>query len=547
MPTGGELIVQCLKAQGADRIFCVPGESYLAVLDALADGAIETVVARHEGGASIMAEADGKMTGRPGICMVTRGPGVTNALAGVHIAQQDSTPMILFVGQVTRGERGRGGFQEVDYRRAFGDFVKWSDEIDDPARIPEIVSRAYHVAMSGRPGPVILALPEDMLRESADVAPGPRVEVAEPAPLPASVAAFGEMLAEAERPMVVAGGSRWTPEAAAELRAFSERWDLPVAVQFRRAQLFDQQHPNFAGDVGLGINPALKARLAESDLLILLGGRFSEIPSQGFTLLDIPAPKQRVVHVHPGPEELGRVYAPALPVNATPGAFLGAVRELNAPERAAWAGSAAAAHADFLGWTEELPETPGALAMDHVIRTMRHHLPPEAVVTNGAGNYAIWVNRFWRFRQFGTQLAPVSGSMGYGLPAAVAAKLRDPSRPVICLAGDGCFQMTMNEFGTAAQLGLGVVVLVCDNGMYGTIRMHQEREYPGRVSATGIVNPDYAAMASAYGAYAAEVPDNTAFTTLFPQALEAAAEGRPALLHLKLDPRVIAPGRLIEA
>lgn len=545
MPTGGKLIVDCLKAQGTERIFCVPGESYLAVLDALADGAIETVVARHEGGAAMMAEADGKMTGRPGIAMVTRGPGVTNALAGVHIAAQDSTPMILFVGQVTRGERGRDGFQEVDYRRAFAGIAKWSDEIDDPARIPEIVSRAFHVAMSGRPGPVILALPEDMLREEAEVRPGPRVEVASPAPPPRAVTAFARMLEAAEQPFLVAGGSRWTREARSALQDFAERWDLPVGVQFRRQQLFDPLHSNFAGDVGLGINPRLRERIAASDLLIVLGGRFSEIPSQGFSLLDIPAPKQKLVHVHPGPEELGRVYTPALAVNATPGAFLDEVSGLNAPDACRWAGDAADAHRDWEEWTEELPETPGALAMDHVMRKLRAELPPETVVCNGAGNYAIWINRFWRFRQFGTQLAPVSGSMGYGMPAAVAAKCRHKDREVVCFAGDGCWQMSMNEFGTAAQNGLGIVVIVCDNGMYGTIRMHQERDYPGRVSATRIVNPDYAAIARAYGAFGEQVTENAAFADAFAAARAAAAEGRPALLHLKLDPAVIAPGRAI--
>jgi acetolactate synthase-1/2/3 large subunit len=547
--TGGRLVVDCLKAQGVDRVFCVPGESYLQVLDALADGGIDVVVARQEGGAAMMAEADGKMTGRPGVCMVTRGPGATNAAAGVHVAKQDSTPMVLLVGQIGRRMRGREAFQEVDYRQTFGDLAKWVEQIDHADRIPEVMSHAWSVAMSGRPGPVVLALPEDMLSETAAVGPGPRVEVAEPAPDPAAIARLGEMLAAAERPFLVLGGSRWTAAACADAARFAQAWDLPVGASFRRQGLFDAGHPNYAGDVGLGINPALKARLEASDLLILLGARFSENPSQNFTLLGMPDPGRALVHVHPGAEELGRIYAPALPICATPGAFLRAALGLKGGADAGGAsagggresgGRAAAAHADYLAWSEPFAREVDGVDMGRVMAHLRAVLPADAVIANGAGNYAIWAHRFHRYG-VGTQLAPTSGSMGYGLPAAVAGKLRNPAREVICLAGDGCFQMTMQEMGTAAQAGAAFVTLVCDNASYGTIRMHQDRRYPGRVSATDLRNPDFAAVARAYGAFAARVERFEGFADALAEARAAAAAGRPALLHLKTDLRAITP------
>lgn len=541
MKTGGQLIVACLEAQGVDRVFCVPGESYLAVLDALYDSPIATVVARHEGGAAMMAETDGKITGRPGICFVTRGPGAANAAAGVHVAKQDSTPMILFVGQIARRIRGREAFQELDYRQTFAALAKWVDEIDYADRIPEVINHAYHVAMSGRPGPVVLALPEDMLGESADVIPGPRVGAAEPAPTAKAIARLGEMLAAAERPFLILGGSRWDKGAAAEAQRFAERWDLPVGCSFRRQQLFDHLHPNYAGDVGLGINPALRTRIRDSDLVILLGARFSENPSQGFTLLEIPQPKQALAHVHPGAEELGRIYTPALAINATPGAFLEAARAL---EPVAPTGRAKASHAAYRGWTDGLPATPGAVQMGAVMAHLRETLPANAIMTNGAGNYAIWLHRFWRFREFGSQLAPTSGSMGYGLPAAIAAKLRQPDREVVCFAGDGCFQMTGQEFGTAVQFGANVIVLVIDNGMFGTIRMHQERRYPRRVSATELLNPDFAALARCYGGHGETVAATADFAPAFDRARTC---GKPAIVHLRIDPEAIAPTTTIAA
>lgn len=542
--SAGDLLVECLKAQNVERVFCVPGESYLAVLDGLYGSGIETVVARHEGGASMMAEADGKMTGRPGVCMVTRGPGATNAASGIHIAWQDSTPMVLFVGQIGREMRGREAFQEMDYRAVFGSVAKWVEEIDIAERIPEIVSHAWHVAMSGRPGPVVLALPEDMLRDAVSTIAGPKVEVASPAPSTDVMERFCDKLARAKRPLIVAGGSRWDADSVEMLEQVSERWGLPVAVSFRRQQVFDANHPNYAGDVGLGINPALRERVSQSDCLMLLGCRFSENPSQGFTLLDIPGKGDRLVHIHPGPEELGRIYAPGIAINATPATFLASLLGLQEDAVSAnWQEDATQAHAQYCEWTDNPPDGVGAVTMSHVISTIRDKLPKNAILCNGAGNYAIWLHRFYRYR-WGTQLAPTSGSMGYGMPAGVAAAKRNPDKPVVVLAGDGCFQMTMQEFGVAAEHGLNVKVIVCDNGIYGTIRMHQEREYPGRVSGTRMKNPDFAAWAASYGVGAWTVDKNEGFASVLATALDLPG---PCLIHLKLDARDIAPGRTIDA
>ncbi len=535
MTDGGQLLVDCLEVQGVERLFCVPGESYLAVLNALHDSSIETVICRQEGGAAMMAEADGKLTGRPGIAFVTRGPGATNAASGVHVAQQDSTPMILFVGQVGRDMVGRDAFQEVDYRRFYGTMAKWVDEIHHADRIPEIVSHAFHVAMSGRPGPVVLALPEDMLRDAAYAVPGPRVAVAEPAPAPADLARLESMLNIAERPFVIVGGSRWSEDAVDSLRAFAESWDLPVGCSFRRQMLFDHEHGHYAGDVGLGINPALLARIRDADLLLLIGARFSENPSQGFSVLGMPDPGKALVHVHPGAEELGRIYCPTLAINATPGAFLAMA------SRGPGGGArGAAAHADYLAWSDSPPRTPGDVQMGEIVTWLRGHLDDDAIITNGAGNYCTWIHRFHRFRRFGTQVAPTSGSMGYGLPAAIAARLRHPHRAVVCFAGDGCFQMTGQEFAAAVQYGAAIIVIVVDNGMYGTIRMHQEREYPGRVSATGLRNPDFAQLARAYGGHGESVTTTDQFAAAFERAVASAL---PAIIHVAIDPEAITPGR----
>ncbi len=540
MKTGGQLIVECLEAQGVDRVFCVPGESYLAVLDALHDSDIDTVVAKQEGGAAMMAEADGKLTGRPGICMVTRGPGATNAASGIHVAKQDSVPMIMFVGQIGRRMKGREAFQEVDYRQTFGDLAKWVEEIDHADRIPEVISHAYHVAMSGRPGPVVIALPEDMLRDEVDVEAAPYIEVADPAPTEEAIAGVADLLKEAKNPFLLLGGTRWTEEDVANVHEFAENWGLPVGCSFRRQQLFNHEHPNYAGDVGLGINPALKARLENSDLVILLGARFSENPSQGFSSFDIPVPKQNIVQVHSGAEELGRIYRANISINATPGTFLSAMMKEEVP-----AGRSVdpSVHEDYVTWTSNPPQIPGDVQMGEVMKHLINELPADTIMANGAGNYAIWLHRFWPFRSFGSQLAPTSGSMGYGLPAAVAGGLRCPEKEVVCFAGDGCFQMTMQEFGTAMQYGSKVIVLLIDNGIYGTIRMHQEREYPSRISGTDIVNPDFAAVAKAYGAHAETVKK----TEDFPAALQRAREAKTAsLIHIKIDPEAISPTATIQ-
>ncbi|ETF03330.1 thiamine pyrophosphate protein [Advenella kashmirensis W13003] len=537
--TGGEIIVDQLVLQGVDHVFCVPGESYLAVLDALHDASINVTVCRQEGGAAMMAEAHGKLTGRPGICMVTRGPGASNALAGIHIAKQDSTPLIVFVGQIETGMREREAFQEVDYRAVFGTQTKWTTEIDDAARIPELVARAFHVAMSGRPGPVVIALPEDMLVQMASVADAPRVEPVESAPVPEHMDQMAELLAGAKKPLAILGGARWTQEAVNDFVRFAEQQQLPVAVQFRRQHLFPCSHPNFAGDIGLGSNPKLIKMAQEADVILLVGGRMSEIASQSYTLLDIPVPKQTLIHVHPDSQELNRVYQAALAINASPVQFGRAAVVLPAHasnERKALIDDA---HAAYEAWSNpESVNTPGALQMGSVMAYLEAHLEPDAIMTNGAGNYATWLHRFHRFNHYNTQLAPTSGSMGYGAPAAVGAKRVMPQRQVVCFAGDGCFLMHGQEFATAVQYGLNIIVLVFDNGMYGTIRMHQEKHYPGRVSATNLQNPDFAAYAVAFGGHGERVDKNEDFGPAFERAV---ASGKPAILHCMIDPQAITP------
>ncbi|MCK0196457.1 thiamine pyrophosphate-binding protein [Ancylobacter sp. 6x-1] len=535
--TGAHILVDALIGQGVTRAFGVPGESYLDVLDALADTDVDFVVCRQESGAAMMAEACGKLTGRPGICFVTRGPGATNASAGIHIAQQDSTPMILFVGQIGRSMRGREAFQEVDYRAAFGPIAKWAVEIDEAARIPEIVARAFRVATQGRPGPVVIALPEDMLSEIATVPDAPAIEPAETWPGLTDMMRLQKMLWAAERPVVILGGSRWNAKAVASVVRFAERFDLPVAASFRRQMLFPADHPCYAGDVGLGINPELVARLKAADLVIVAGGRLGEVPSQGYSLYGIPDPGVPLVHVHADPEELGRVYQPTLAINASSGAFAAALEGVQPPNVIPWAGWREAARADYLGWSEQPPANPGPVQMATLVHWLRA-LPPETVVCNGAGNFATWVHRFHRFRAFGSQLAPTSGSMGYGFPAAIAAKRSRPGTPVVAVCGDGDFLMTGQELATAVQHDIPVVAVIVDNGMYGTIRMHQEREFPTRVYATTLTNPDFAAYARAFGAFGSTVERDEDFVPALDAAL---ASGRPAIVHVKLDPEAITP------
>ncbi|NYT22806.1 thiamine pyrophosphate-binding protein [Alcaligenaceae bacterium] len=543
---GGHILVDQLVAHGVSHVFCVPGESYLAVLDGLHDHSIDVTVCRQEGGAAMMADAHGKLTGEPGICMVTRGPGAANAMAGVHIASQDSTPMILFVGQIERGMRERDAFQEMDYRAVFGTQAKWVTEIDQVERIPELVSRAFHIATSGRPGPVVIALPEDMLIETAQVADAPRYRVPETEPATAQMHALAERLSRARQPVAILGGSRWDAEAVAQFEAFAQAWQLPVAVQFRRQTLFSTQHPCFIGDVGIGGNPQLIQFVKDSDLILMVGGRFSEIPSQSYTLLDIPVPKQHLVHVHPDASELNRVYVASEAINTSPRAFCGALAGLSgAPAPAPWAPALQAMRSSYQAWNDPGRIThPGPLQMGQVMTYLNEALPADTIMCNGAGNYATWLHRFYPFTRYGTQLAPTSGSMGYGLPAAVGAKRMYPDRAVVCFAGDGCFMMHGQEFATAVQYKLPIVVVLIDNGMYGTIRMHQERDYPGRVSATALQNPDFAAYARAFGGHGERVESTDEFAPAFERAL---ASGKPAILHCLIDPETITPSTTLSA
>ncbi|MDD5175309.1 MAG: thiamine pyrophosphate-binding protein [Sterolibacterium sp.] len=537
--SGARILVDQLVVQGVGHVFCVPGESFLAVLDALYDSSIALTVCRQEGGAAMMAEAQGKLTGRPGIGFVTRGPGATNAAAGLHIAQQDSTPLILFVGQVARGARGREAFQELDYRAVFGTMAKWVVEIDDPSRIPELVSRAFQTAMSGRPGPVVIALPEDMLTEKASVADAQPCSTLQVYPGEADLRTLQELLAQAHQPLMVLGGSRWSARAVADLRAFAERFALPVACSFRRQMLFDHDHACYSGDIGIGINPQLAERLRQTDLLLLIGGRFSEVPSQGYELIGIPTPAQTLVHVHADAGELGKLYRPELAIQSTPESFAAALSRFPAPTACPWNNWTRAARQDYLTWSDLTPiHLPGALQMGQVMQTLTATLPADAILCNGAGNFATWVHRFWRFRQYGTQLAPTSGSMGYGVPAAIGAKRLYPDRTIVVFAGDGDFMMHGQELATAVQYGLPIIVILLDNGMYGTIRMHQEREYPGRVHGTALRNPDFAALAKAYGAHGERVETTAEFAPAFRRALDS---GHPAVLHCLLDPEAITP------
>jgi acetolactate synthase-1/2/3 large subunit len=536
---GGHILVQQLVSHGVKHVFCVPGESYLAVLDGLVDADIKVTVCRQEGGAAMMADAHGKLTGEPGICMVTRGPGASNALAGIHIAMQDSTPLILFVGQIERGMREREAFQEMDYRAVFGTQAKWVTEIDQVERIPELVSRAFNVATSGRPGPVVIALPEDMLTELSDAAIVPHYQVVDSAPLPAQWAELEKLLAGARAPVAVLGGSRWNAEAVNRFAAFAERLQLPVAASFRRQMLMPADHPCFIGDLGLGGNPEMLERIKSSDLLLLVGGRLSEIPSQSYTLIDIPLPAQKLVHIHPDSAELNRVYHATLALNASPIAFAAGLSAVAAPPAPVWAADTLRLHQSYLKWSDPSQvRTAGALQMGGVMSYLEKHLPVDAILTNGAGNYATWLHRFHRFGRFATQLAPTSGSMGYGLPAAVGAKRVWPDKTVVCFAGDGCFLMHGQEFATAVQYDLPIIVVLIDNGMYGTIRMHQERHYPARVSATALSNPNFAEYARAFGGHGETVRSTEEFGPAYARAL---ASGKPAILHCFIDPEVITP------
>ncbi|MBP3982386.1 thiamine pyrophosphate-binding protein [Acidovorax sp. JG5] len=544
--TGAQLLVATLKAHGADHVFCVPGESYLAVLDALYDESerVRVVACRHEGGAANMAEAYGKLTGRPGICMVTRGPGATNASIGVHTAFQDSTPMILFVGQVAREFAGREAFQEVDYKTMFSGMAKWVGQIESADRVIELVSRAFHVACAGRPGPVVLALPEDMLLELAGVSEIRSFTPVQAGPVEADMARMVKLLESAERPLVLLGGSGWNVDACNKLQQFAETNGLPVACAFRFQDLFDNEHENYIGDVGVGINPALAKRVGDADLLLAIGPRLGEMTTSGYTLLSSPVPKQKLVHVHAGAEELGSVYEGELLINSGMVRFAEALSKLPPLKGAMrWRALTEAARSDYLRWTSRVT-IPGDVQMWELMEFLRDRLDDDAIITNGAGNYTVWVHRFYRYRGHRTQLAPTSGAMGYGVPAAIAAKIIHPDRQVVAFAGDGCFLMNGQEIATAVKERANVVIVVVNNGMYGTIRMHQEREYPGRVIATDLVNPDFAAFARSFGAHGETVTATDQFPAAFERAISS---GKPSLIEVRTDPDAITPNTTITA
>jgi len=535
---GGRILADALVGHGARLAFGVPGESFLPLLDGLHDlkDQLKFVICRQEGGAAYMAEASAKLSGRPGLLFVTRGPGATNGSVGVHTAFQDSTPMIVFVGQVGSDFVEREAFQEVDYRRMYGPLTKWVAQIDRAERIPEYVSHAFHVATSGRPGPVLLALPEDMLFSEAAVADAPRFRTPRAAPSPADMKELERLLAGAKRPFLLLGGGGWTGKATAGLQAWAEVAGIPVGCGFRCQDYFDNRHPNYAGDVGIGVNPKLAQRVKEADVLLVIGERLGEMTTSAYTLLESPVPKQTLIHVQSGAEELGRVYQAVLPINANYEEFVFALSSIKI-KNDEWKSHARSAHEDYLAWNRPIP-MPGALHYGEVIAWLSQNLPEDAIVTNGAGNFASWLHRHFQYKAWRTQLAPTSGSMGYSVPAAVAAKIAEPKRTVVALAGDGEFLMNGQEFATAMQYGAAVVVLVVNNGMYGTIRMHQEREYPGRVSGTALENPDFAAYARAFGGHGETVERSADFAPAFQRAL---ASGKAAILELKIDPEAITP------
>jgi len=544
--SGAEVLIDALKINSVERIFCIPGESYLAALDALFDRSeIELVVCRNEGGAAYMTEAEGKLTGRPGVCFVTRGPGATNASGGLHVALQDSTPMILLIGHIARKDIDREAFQEIDYRRMFSEVTKWVAQIDDADRIPEYLNRAFSVATSGRPGPVALALPEDMLTDlttSGDAGPW---QVLKTSPADDDVRQAADMLARADRPVIIVGGSGWSDPLRLQLQAFAEANAIPVVNSFRCQDFFDNEHPNYGGDLGLGVNPALTRRIADADCLLVIGARLGEMTTGGFSLIDIPCPRQDMIHVHSGAEELGHIYQPKLAINASSERFIAALSglEANSVVRDDRKQLVAQAHQEYLDRNRTI-SVPGELQFSDIIHSLRKQLPQDAIVCNGAGNNTGWLHRFFRYREYRTQLAPTSGTMGYGLPAAIAAKLRYPERCVVAFAGDGDFMMNGQELATAMQYRANIIVFVINNGIYGTIRTHQEREYPERVIGTDMINPDFVALAEAHGAHGERIVKTDEFKKAFERCLAAA---KPALIEIRLDPEILTPSATVQS
>lgn len=537
--TGGEALIQALIDNGASLAFGVPGESYLAALDAMhgVEDQLKFITCRHEAGAANMAEAHGKLTGEPGICFVTRGPGATHATIGLHTAFQDSTPMIMLIGQVASDQVEREAFQEVDYRRFLSEVTKWTAEINDASRIAEYVGRAFRVATSGRPGPVALALPEDMLTELCPKQISVPYAPAKAHPGAEDIAELKKLLDNAERPLVMLGGSGWDNTAVAEIQKFIENNDLPACVSFRCQDRFDNRHPNYVGDMGIGANPALIKRMQDADVLLVLGPRLGEMTTGGYARLNVPVPEQKFIHMHQGAEELGRVYQPALAINATPTTIAPLLADLRLDGNLGWKNQVAEARADYEAWITPV-SNPGPMQLSELYAHMREHLPEASIICNGAGNYAAWLHRFYQYRAPKTQLAPTSGAMGYGVPAAIAAKIAKPDVPVIACAGDGCFMMSVMELATATRYGANVIFLVFNNSMLGTIRMHQEREYPTRVSGTDLTNPDFVTLAQSFGALGMRVEKTDEFAPALEKALAANA---PSLIEIIVDPEAIAP------
>lgn len=541
--TVGQALVRQLAIHGVKRVSCVPGESYLAVLDALRDSDIEVIVCRHEGGAAMMADAWGRATGEPGVAFVTRSPGAANAMLGVQIAYQDNNPMLLFVGLADDAMRGLQPWQDIDLARAFADCAKATFDIRDPDSVGQIIADALRIAVSGKPGPVVIGMPHDVLHMIAGGPDGAPVGDIEVSPESSDIEAVRQLLATAKSPFVILGGTRWDEASRDAIRQFAEHFSLPVATSYRRCGLFDFEHPLFAGDLGIGPNPKLVARIKSADVLLLLGGRLGEIPSQRYTLLPRPDPGLKLAHAFADPAELGRLYTPTVGIHATPRRLAPALAALPAPNAVAWAGQAEQAHADYLAWTETATPQPGGVNLGEVIVHLRTALEPGAILCNGAGGYAAWLHRFYRMRHLNAHLAPASGAMGYGPPAAAAMQAMFPGRRVVCLGGDGDFLMNGQEFATLIQYDLPVICIVADNGSYGSIRMSQERVYPARVSATDLRNPDFAAYARAFGGFGVTVER----TEDFPAALEAAkASGVASIIHLKISVECMTPTHTVE-